>query len=88
MPDIISPTDYEVAAQFAHFGMSAFIVSQLGRFGLIALAISAIGMVIFAAIKEFGYDIQHENPLIRGSSTLDFFIYLAGTATAVGLYFV
>jgi len=87
-PDIISPTDYEVAAQFAHFFTAAFLVSQLGRLGWKGLLIGAIGMVAFAAIKEFYYDVQHENPLVRGSSTLDFFLYAAGTAAAVGLFFV
>ena len=84
----ISPLDYEIAAQFAHFFTAAFLVSQIGRFGLKGLIIGAIGMVIFAAIKEFGYDIKHENPLVHGTSGLDFGMYLAGTALAVGLYFI
>ena len=87
MSDVISPTDYEVAAQFAHFFTAAFLVSQTGRFGLKGLLIGAIGMTVFAAVKEFVYDIKHENPLVRGSSTLDFTMYVAGTATAVGLWF-
>lgn len=88
MSDAISPRDYEVAAQFAHFSTAAFLVSQIGRFGLRYLILSAIGMVVFAAIKEFGYDVRHENALVRGSSPLDFAMYVAGTATAVGLWFV
>jgi hypothetical protein len=87
MSDVISPLDYEVAAQIAHYSTAAFLVSQLGRFGLKWLIISAIGMTVFAAIKEFGYDQFHENPLVRGSSPLDFGMYLAGVLTAVGLYF-
>jgi hypothetical protein len=88
MSDQISPTDYEVAAQFAHFFTAAFLVSQLGRFGWRGLLIGSIGMLIFAAIKEFVYDVKHENPLVRGSSPLDFAMYTAGNLLAVGLWFI
>jgi hypothetical protein len=88
MADIISPTDYEVAAQFAHFFTAAFLVSQLGRFGLKGLLVGSIGMLVFAAIKEFWYDVKHENPLVRGSSPLDFGMYTAGNALAVVLHFI
>jgi hypothetical protein len=86
--DQITALDYEIAAQFAHYGTAAFLVSQLGRFGLKWLIVSAIGMIAFAAIKEFAYDVHHENRLVRGSSPLDFALYVAGVATAVGLWFV
>jgi hypothetical protein len=88
MADQISPTDYEVAAQFAHFFTAAFLVSQIGRAGWHWLLFAAIGMTAFAAVKEFVYDVKHENPLVRGSSPLDFGMYLAGVAAAVGLWFV
>jgi len=88
MPDSISPRDYEIAAQFAHFFTAAFLVSQLGRFGLKGLISGAIGMLVFAAVKEFVFDIKHENPLIRGSSLLDFVMYTAGIVTAIVLNFV
>ena len=81
--DQISPTDYEIAAQFAHFFTAAFLVSQLGRLGWKGLLAGSLGMLVFAAIKEFGYDIRHENPLVRGSSTLDFWMYAAGIGLAV-----
>ena len=86
--DVISPTDYEVAAQFAHFFTAAFLVSQFGRFGRIELFAAALAMLGFAGVKEFWYDFNHENPLVRGSSTLDFLIYTAGIAAAVILSFV
>jgi hypothetical protein len=87
MADVISPTDYEISSQFAHFFTAAFLVSQLGRLGLKWLLIAAVGMIAFSAIKEFGYDVKHENPLVRGSSPLDFAMYAAGTLLAVGLWF-
>lgn len=87
MTNQISPTDYEVAAQFAHFFTAAFLVSQFGRFGGHMLLYSALAMLSFAAVKEFGYDLKHENPLVRGSSTLDFLMYAAGVGAAVGLWF-
>lgn len=86
--DQISPTDYEVAAQFAHFFTAAFLVSQLGRISVTMLIIAALAMLTFAAIKEFVYDVRHENPLVRGSSTLDFAMYAAGVALAVVLRFI
>lgn len=87
MADVISPTDYEVSSQFAHLFTAAFLVSQLGRLGWKGLLTGALGMIAFAAVKEFGYDIRHENPLVRGSSPLDFAMYCAGVATAIGLWF-
>jgi hypothetical protein len=87
MPDVISPVDYEISSQFAHFGVAAFIVAEFGRLGWKGLLSGAIGMVAFAAVKEFAYDQYHENPLVRGSSPLDFAMYVTGVATAVGLWF-
>ena len=84
----ISPLDYEIAAQFAHFFTAAFLVSQMGRFGLAGLLTGSLAMLVFAAIKEFVYDVRHENPLVKGSSTLDFIMYAAGNVLAVGLYFI
>lgn len=86
--DQISSTDYEVAAQFAHFFTAAFLVSEFGRLGGGWLLMAASTMIAFAAVKEFAYDQFHENPLVRGSSTLDFAMYAAGVATGVGLWFV
>ena len=78
MADQISPMDYEVAAQFAHFFTAAFLVSQFSRLGH-AWPLVALGVMIgFAAVKEFAYDQFHENPLVRGSSPLDFGMYTAG----------
>jgi hypothetical protein len=85
MSDQISPTDYEVSSQFAHFFTAAFLVSQVGRLGTEWLIIAAAAMITFAAIKEFWFDAKHENPLVRGSSPLDFGMDAAGTVTAVVL---
>ena len=88
-PDVISPTDYEVSSQFAHFFTAAFLVTALGHFcGHIGIILGAVGMTAWAAIKEFWYDVKHENPLVRGSSPLDFAMYMAGNVIAVALWFV
>ena len=60
----------------------------MGRLGLKGIVAGALGMLAFAAVKEFWYDAKHENPLVRGSSPLDFGMYFAGTATAVALWFL
>jgi hypothetical protein len=88
MADQITTFDYEVSSQFAHFMSAAFLVTEAGRFGLKGLIASSLGMLAFAAVKEFWYDIRHENVLVRGSSTLDFVMYAAGIITAIGLWFV
>ena len=87
MTDMISSTDYEIAAQFAHFFTAAFLVSQLGRLGWKGLLVGSFGMLVFAVIKEFWYDQKHESLLVRGSSLLDFVMYTAGNALAVALHF-
>jgi hypothetical protein len=84
----ISPTDYEVAAQFAHFFTAAFLVTESARFGWKGLVIGSVGMFVFGAVKEFWWDWTRENPLVRGSSLLDFLMYTAGNALAVGLSFI
>jgi hypothetical protein len=82
---VISPLDYNVSSQFAHFFTAAFLVSQLGRIGHGTLFDAAFGMLVFAAVKEFWYDYKYETPDVRGSSLLDFSMYCAGTLVAVGL---
>lgn len=84
MTNQISSTDYEIAAQFAHFFTAAFLVSQIGRFGLKWLLVAAVSMIAFAAVKEFWFDAKGGDKL----TLLDFSMYSAGVATAVGLWFV
>jgi hypothetical protein len=89
MTDQITSEDYEISSQFAHFFTAAFLVSQCGHFwGEGGLAVGAFGMLVWASIKEFWYDERYENPLVRGSSELDFAMYMAGSLLAVGLWFV
>jgi hypothetical protein len=89
MADMISPTDYEISSQFAHFFTAAFLVSQFGLFGgLKWLIISSFAMFGFAVYKEFVYDLKHENPLVRGSSPRDFTLYTGGIALADVLFFI
>ena len=69
---------------------SVFGFAGSDAFGLRWLVVAAMNarISVFATIKEFWYDEAHENPLVRGSSPLDFGMYMAGVATAVGLWFV
>lgn len=81
----------EIINQIAHF-----LAGALGIFGPIALfgkeklysrvlRYSIIGIILFAAIKEFGYDawLGHTQPFL--GATIDFGVFVAGISTAVVL---
>lgn len=84
MADLISPKDYDTAAQFAHF-FSAFglVFAPAVFFGWKGLLASGIGMLAWGAVKEFYWDYAHENAQTRGSSARDFLFYTLGNAAAV-----
>jgi hypothetical protein len=69
---------FDVTAQFAHFFVAAFLVSQVARLPHGTL-IGVVGMLLFAAIKEGIYDPRAESASQRGSGWLDFSMYAAGT---------
>ena len=80
----ISVQDYEVAAQFAHFFSAYAIVFTLGHFfEYRGLFWGALGMSIWAFVKEFLFDLKREIPLLRGSSFVDFVVYEAGVVAAI-----
>lgn len=86
----IDPKFFNEVAQFAHFGVAAFIYLAIGHiaakrgffhwswYG----ALIALG-VVAAAVKEFWYDKNFENEATRGSDLEDFTFYVLGIAAAV-----
>lgn len=82
---MISQQDYNISSQFAHFFTAAFLVSEVGRIGHKSLFAAALGMLLWATVKEFWYDYHYETADVRGSSLLDFSMYCAGTILAVVL---
>jgi hypothetical protein len=68
----------EISAQFAHFFTAAYLVSQCGRWGHKGLIVGAVGMLLWATVKEGWYDEKYESPADRGSSLLDWSFYMAG----------
>lgn len=70
-----------VAFQLCHLLIANYIVVQgsahTGHKNLWALAV-----ILFATVKEFWYDYRYEDAKTRGSSLLDFTVYVSGVALA------
>lgn len=68
---------WTVAAQSAHISVAALVMIACARFH--ANMWYAIPVcVAAAAVKEFWYDYQYEDAATRGSSLLDFSMYMCG----------
>jgi len=86
-PDAIDPKFFCVVAQLSHFAWGCLVISWAGIlfphsfWWILALWES------LAAIKEFWYDHNYENPATRGSDLLDFSIYTLGALIGVSALF-
>jgi hypothetical protein len=70
-----------IAFQLCHALIANFAVATVSRHtGHKNLL--AVGVVGFAAAKEFWYDYKYEDAKTRGSSLLDFSMYCVGVALA------
>jgi hypothetical protein len=80
----VSPKAYDTAAQFAHF-FSAFglVFAPAVFFGGTGLLGASLGMLVWASVKEFGWDLTHGQTL--SSAAKDFLFYDLGNAAAVVL---
>jgi len=72
---------FNEVAQASHFFIAAWAVATSeaiwhGKARLWA----ALGVVVFAAVKEFWYDHTYEAPATRGSDLEDFLFYALGVA--------
>jgi hypothetical protein len=73
----------EISAQFAHFFVAAYLVSQCGRWGGRGLATGAILMFMWATAKEGWWDEKYQAPDVRGSGWRDWAFYVLGTLVGV-----
>ncbi len=79
---MITGKDFNILAQKAHFlGGLAAVWGSAVLFS--APIYGAIGITVFAVVKEFWYDQHYETPEIRGSNSLDFLFYVFGAGIAL-----
>ncbi len=81
--DVIDAKTFNFVSQAAHVSSAAFLVSACGRWGWKGLLFGSAGMLLWATAKEFWYDYEFESPAVRGSSLLDWSMYVAGTILGV-----
>ena len=73
-----------VIAQFAHAGVSYAILLTLGKFHPGWVLWAGLGIVAYAAVKEFWYDANYETPKQSFMNNLtDFIFYNVGVWLAV-----
>lgn len=77
-------TNINVIAQFAHSGVSYGILLTLGRYHPALVLYAGLGIVAYAAVKEFYYDARFEIPPQSFMNNLtDFIFYNVGVWLAV-----
>ncbi len=78
---MIPPVTFNRVAQAGHFAGGLAVVwglHILWHAGLLGL----IGVIAFAAVKEFWWDYRYESPEVRGSSVTDFVFWTVGACGA------
>lgn len=84
MSNGITPKLFNQVAQLGHFaGGLATIFGSKVLFGATWWALAGLAGV--AALKEFWFDYKYESTEVRGSSLLDFSMYIVGGLVALGL---
>jgi hypothetical protein len=84
----IANVTFDEVSQFAHFFTAYAIVLTGCFFGLIPGVVAAIGMFLFAIIKEFWFDMKYEDEATRGSSPRDFIFYCLGAGCSLAVFVV
>jgi hypothetical protein len=83
----ISKQTFNAVSQSAHFfGACTFVFGWLACFPSKRLFLGILIFTVAAAVKEFWYDYRYENRYVRGSSLLDFTMYVVGLGTSYGVW--
>jgi hypothetical protein len=84
MNDTISPAFFNFVSQAAHCATTyAITFTVYAKWGFDGWIISAILVLIYAAIHEFIWDPREENAATRGSDVEDFSFLVAGPLLAL-----
>jgi hypothetical protein len=79
----VSAVEFNLVAQLSHFGWGALAVALPSAvWSPVAGTLCGAVFVAYAAVKEFWYDYEYEEPEVRGSSLQDFLFQLAGVLFA------
>lgn len=82
--DTVSAKTYNIVSQLGHFaGGLAVVFGCHDLWGFRGMLIGLAVFIVIVTIKEFVYDYFYETVIERGSSFLDFGIYMLGAATAM-----
>jgi len=85
---MITDSEFYQISDRAHFlGASSAVLLPLAlgfqpRWAFIVAGL----MVLFAAVKEFYWDVHYETPEVAGSGLRDFLGYVLGAGTALALW--
>jgi len=87
--DTVSAKTFNLVSQLGHFaGGLAVIFGCHDLWGRSGMEIGFVALIVIAAIKEFVYDYAYETTVERGSSFLDFGIYMVGAVVAMGMILI
>jgi hypothetical protein len=87
--DTVSAKTFNLVSQLGHFaGGLAVIFGCHDLWGRSGMEIGLVALIVIAAIKEFVYDYAYETTVERGSSFLDFSIYMVGALVAMSVIFL
>jgi hypothetical protein len=74
-------------AQFGHFFAGYGIVLSFGYLlGWKGLVFGAVGIFLWASIKEGYWDPRHETKIVQGSGWQDWSMYMAGDGAAIVVF--
>lgn len=89
-------TEFNVVSQLSHFAWGVMVMllanlfsSHLSVYDRMSMNfIVLIAWILYTGIKEFWYDEKYEIPVVRGSSTLDFWVQSGSAIVAMGLIYI
>jgi hypothetical protein len=83
----INPATFNAVAQTGHFvGGALAVLAPVALISPVWCFVGGVGIVLFAAGKEFWWDYRYESTEVRGSSLEDFLFYVFGALVALAAY--